>query len=278
MERPAAQASAKRRRSLRRDLAGGSALLLAAFCFAAAGGAWFRRSGESPHALLVAGLAAQACFACLALGGAWLVGPSALPRGLLLVRPRLRGVELLLVAVGFVTLSYALSLLLAALALRETGTLAEIDRAVASARGPARLLALVALGAAPALAEELLFRGFVQQVARVRLGAAAAVALSALAFGAVHGDLAQSPAALVLGLYLGVAVEVGRSLCVGVACHAANNALAVLLPPLGVALPLGRALALGAVLAALAFGLLAAVAARAPQGEGPLQPGSPRAD
>ena len=89
-----------------------------------------------------------------------------------------------LLALGFVLTSHAISLLLASFELRDTGTLGEIDRVVAATRGPSRLLAVAALGIAPAFGEELLFRGLVQQAALRRLGAALAVVLSAACFGA----------------------------------------------------------------------------------------------
>jgi membrane protease YdiL (CAAX protease family) len=239
-----------------RDLALGSFLILAGLAFASVGSERLRSAPESSGVLLEATLAAQAFFACTALGVRLLVGPSVLPRGLRLGRPRLRAFDLVLLVLGVVCASHALSLVITALELRDTGTLAEIDRVVAAtAEGPSWVLAFVALGLAPAFGEELLFRGLVQQAAVRRVGAAAAVLISSAAFGLIHVDPVHSPAAFVLGLFLGTAAELGDSVWVAVLCHGVNNALSVALPAFGLAVPPGAP----AVLVALAL-LGAAVA------------------
>lgn len=279
MERPpdAEEGAEPSRGAPGRDVLGGAGLLLAGILFALAGAALLARAPERAEAKLAAGLAAQALFACTALGGLLLAGREALPRGLRLERPALGAAQLALLALGFVLTSHGLSLLLASFELRETGTLGEIDRVVAASRGPSRLLAIFALGIAPAFGEELLFRGLVQQAALRRLRAALAVALSAACFGLVHLDPVQSPAAFVLGLYLGAAVQLGGSLWVAILCHALNNTLSVLTPAYRVetsgpelALAVGGLLATGAA-------LLAFVAWRRgprPRGE-PTLPGVP---
>lgn len=232
MERPpeADDAAAPARGLASRDVAGGAALVLAGVLFALGGATLLARAPELPEAKLLASLAAQALFACTALGGLLVAGRGVLPRGLGLVRPRLGTAHVALLALGFVLTSHALSLLLASFELRNTGTLGEIDRVVAASRGPSRLLAVAALGIAPAFGEELLFRGLVQQAALRRLGTLAAVAFSAACFGLIHFDPVQSPAAFVLGLYLGAAVQLGGSLWIAIACHGVNNTLSVLTP------------------------------------------------
>jgi membrane protease YdiL (CAAX protease family) len=263
VEQPAEPSDATRR-APGRDVGGGAALLLAGILFALGGSALLRVAPDVPEAKLLAGLSAQALFACTALGGLLLAG-GAFPRGLRLVRPVLRPAELLAVVAGFVCISHALSVLLASLSLRETGALGEIDRVVEASRGPSKLLAFLCLGIAPAFGEELLFRGLLQQSAVRRVGAAAAVLLSALAFGAIHLDAVQSPAAFVLGLYLGAAVEIGGSLWVGVICHAVNNSISVATPLYQLdATPERLALGVGA-LTALGMGLLGLAETRAHQ-------------
>jgi membrane protease YdiL (CAAX protease family) len=168
--------------------------------------------------------------------------------------------------VGFVILSHGMSLLLARLRWSDTGTLAELGQKVGEMKtgGPPELLLVVAaLGVAPALGEELLFRGLIQQTARHWLPAGAAVLVSALAFGLLHLDLAQSTGAFLMGLYLGVAVERTGSLRVAMLSHGLNNTLGILLPPALVglvqwALPLG----IGAVAASVGILLLAIVPPR----------------
>ena len=198
---------------------------LAAF----AGSFALARAPDAPESQLAATLAAEIVFACAAVGGMLLLRRDPV-RALRLDRPALRGGEIAALVAGFVCISHALSLALASLALRDTGTLAEIDRVVAETAGPSRALAFLALGVAPAFGEELLFRGFVQQSALPRLGAKLAVALSAALFAAIHLDPVQSPAAFVLGLYLGAVVEIGGGLWVAILCHSVNNSFAVLGP------------------------------------------------
>lgn len=263
MERPpdstplrrAAAASGERRAS-------GAAWLLVGVGCTLAAAALLERAPGNARAILVATLASQVLFACTAIGGARIAGPALLPRGLRLGRPALGAGALAGVALGFVCLSHGLSLVLVLLGVRDSGTLGEIDRVVAGASGPALLLALLAIGIAPAFGEELLFRGLVQQLALPRLGAAAAILISALAFGALHVDPVHTPTAFVLGLYLGVAVELGAGLRGAIFCHALNNVLAVLGPSLAAGSPAVRvALGLAGLLVAGAA-LLAVVAVR----------------
>jgi membrane protease YdiL (CAAX protease family) len=96
----------------------------------------------------------------------------------------------------------------------------------ASAEAP--LLVLLALGLAPALGEELLFRGLVLRLLATRLGGPAAVLGSAALFGAAHLDPVHGAAAFFLGAYLGAVAWAGGSVRTPVLCHAANNTLAVL--------------------------------------------------
>ncbi|HVH06690.1 MAG TPA: CPBP family intramembrane glutamic endopeptidase [Myxococcota bacterium] len=184
------------------------------------------RAPDAPASQLAATLAAEIVFACAALGGTLLLRRDPV-RALRLEAPALAGREIAALVAGFVCISHALSLALTSFALRDTGTLGEIDHIVAESAGPSRAFAFLALGIAPAFGEELLFRGFVQQSARPRVGAMLAVALSAALFAAIHLDPVQSPAAFVLGLYLGAVVELGGGLWVAILCHAVNNSLAV---------------------------------------------------
>jgi membrane protease YdiL (CAAX protease family) len=238
-----------------------AAILLLGVACALAGAALLERAPDDANAMLLATLASQALFACAAIGGARLAGRSLLPRGLRLERPALGAAALALLAIGFVCVSHGLALVLTLLGLRDSGTLGEIDRVMAQVRGPSRLLALLAVGLAPAIGEELLFRGLIQQAALRRLGAAGAVLVSAVAFGAIHLDPVHSPSAFVLGLYLGAVVELGGGLRGAMLCHALNNVLAVIGPTAVETLPGGAALS-SAGLVSLGAALLLAVGAR----------------
>jgi sodium transport system permease protein len=88
---------------------------------------------------------------------------------------------------------------------------------------------LLVICVAPAICEELAFRGFILSGLR-RIGHKwGAIALSALFFGMAHGILQQSIGATVIGIVIGyVAVKTG-SLLPGMVYHAVHNGLSVLL-------------------------------------------------
>jgi membrane protease YdiL (CAAX protease family) len=180
-----------------------------------------------PSALLWSGLALQAMWAALALTGA-LLAEGRPPAQMLGLGPSRLGVgATLLAVVGLVCVSGAIHNLLAIHALRDVGSLGEIDRSVRAAQGPSRLLALVAVGFAPGVAEELLFRGLIQHtLARVVRPVLAACG-AALLFSLAHADLVHSSAALVLGLYLGLVTMFAGSIRPAIAAHVTNNLLSL---------------------------------------------------
>jgi len=132
-----------------------------------------------------------------------------------------------LLALGAVAASHGLDGVLEISGLREDGVLAHLDSALAGIRGRTLWLALLGVGLAPGVAEELLCRGLVQRELARRLGPALAVILAALFFGALHGDPVHAAFASVLGLYLGSAAQIAGSVRVAIAGHATNNLLAV---------------------------------------------------
>jgi membrane protease YdiL (CAAX protease family) len=109
----------------------------------------------------------------------------------------------------------------------EGSTLAELDRRVQEAEPADAALVIVALGLAPALGEELLFRGFLLQLLSLRWPGAPAVLASAVVFGAAHLDPVHGGAAFALGAYLAALTVRAGSLRPALLCHALNNTLAV---------------------------------------------------
>jgi sodium transport system permease protein len=89
--------------------------------------------------------------------------------------------------------------------------------------------ALLVICLAPAICEELAFRGFILSGLR-RMGHKwGAIAISALFFGLAHGILQQSIGATVIGIVIGyVAVKTG-SLLPAIVYHAVHNGLSVML-------------------------------------------------
>ena len=97
------------------------------------------------------------------------------------------------------------------------------------------LLGVIAL--APAICEELAFRGFILSGLRHAGHKWVAIFISALFFGATHPILQQSLTAFVIGLVIGyIAVQTG-SLLPGVLFHLVNNSLSLLVPTLAEQFP-----------------------------------------
>ena len=175
----------------------------------------------------IQGLGFELFLGLLAIAGATLsAGPVRERLGLR--RGRLTAGRLALLVLGTVALSHALDAVIDLAQLGERGSLAELEATLVGVRGRAFWLALLGLGLAPGVAEELLCRGLVQRGLVPSVGGPAAVALAALFFGALHADPVHSVFAAALGLYLGLLSHVAGSVRPAIACHAANNLCAVL--------------------------------------------------
>ncbi len=167
----------------------------------------------------------------LFLGLAALAGGMLSPRGAVarlgLVPTRLPGPLLALLVVGTLGLSHGLDGLVDLLGLRERSALAEFQATLANLRGGTLWLALLGIGIAPGVAEELLCRGLVQRGLEPAVGTAPAIAVAALFFGALHLEPVHAGFAVVLGLYLGLVTHLAGSVRAAMLCHAINNLLAV---------------------------------------------------
>lgn len=160
-------------------------------------------------------------------GGLWLPAPLAGTLGL--GRGRLTRGELALLVLGTLAASHALEGALELSGIAPDGLLGEIPQRLAGASGLRLAGAMLALGIAPGIAEELLCRGLIQRALSRRLGPGPAIGLAALAFGALHVEPVHAVFAAILGLYLGTAGHLSRSTRAPILCHAANNLAAVTL-------------------------------------------------
>jgi membrane protease YdiL (CAAX protease family) len=211
-------------------------------------------TGDDPLlALCRDALLAEIAIAAIAVAGALLGGLHPWRRlGLARGQARVgaRGVGWLVL--GTLALSHALDALLSLLGLDVQGVLAELPALLAGTRGERLLLVLAALGLAPAIAEELLCRGFLQRALVPRLGPAIGISLAALVFGVLHLDPIHGLFAGLLGLYLGAGAYWVGSTWAAITCHAANNLTALLVAALAPGVPTGPlSLALGLSVAAL---------------------------
>lgn len=90
---------------------------------------------------------------------------------------------------------------------------------------------ILGTAAVPALVEEFAVRGVVMQSLR-KYGDVLAIAVSAVIFALLHGNMVQAPFALILGCIIGWLVIATDSLWTGIAIHFMNNAYAVVMSTL----------------------------------------------
>jgi len=176
----------------------------------------------------------QAVLVLIAVGGAAL-SPEPLPQRLGLGASDSGRVTIFLLVLGFLGISQCLESILELAHVREIGTLAQLDAALSGVRGSALVQAVLVLGVAPGLGEELFARGWIQRGLAPSVGPRTAVVIAAAIFGALHADRVHSSAAFVLGLYLGAAMELTQSLRIPILCHITNNLVWVTIAASGAA-------------------------------------------
>jgi membrane protease YdiL (CAAX protease family) len=86
-------------------------------------------------------------------------------------------------------------------------------------------LAVLSLVVIAPLVEEIVFRGLLFGALAARLGVIASAAVTALLFGAVHGDPVLFPTLAAMGFVTALAYAGTGNLWVAIALHAINNAL-----------------------------------------------------
>jgi membrane protease YdiL (CAAX protease family) len=174
--------------------------------------------------------------ATLALGGA-LLSPASnrlrWQRGVLT-----GGVTMLIGVVGLLCLSNLETALLELLGIPVPGSLAEMAQMIATAPPFTKVILCLLSGVAAPLAEELLFRGYLQTRLVERWGRWPGIGITSVLFGLVHFSVWHSAFACVLGIYLGWLTEVTGSIRAAVVAHMANNLVWVTLVAGGVEIPL----------------------------------------
>ena len=101
----------------------------------------------------------------------------------------------------------------------------DVKTAVPALTTLSTVLAVLALVIVGPVVEELVFRGLLLGALASRLGILAGAFITALLFGAVHGDLVLFPSLFALGLVTAFAYALTSNLWVSVTLHALNNAL-----------------------------------------------------
>jgi membrane protease YdiL (CAAX protease family) len=121
-------------------------------------------------------------------------------------------------------------------ALQRVGLLAELGKsrgyaaalkAALSSATPATRVAVALSGSVlVGLAEELVFRGYLQRALLMRWRPVLAIGVSSVIFAAMHGDLAYDVYVLPVGVLLGYVAWCADSIVPTIVCHASVNALA----------------------------------------------------
>lgn len=121
--------------------------------------------------------------------------------------------------------SIALNNLIALTSLKElSGTYQAVEQAFYSSK---LLWELLVLGVITPVAEEILYRYLVFYQLRGWLGRAAAIVGSALIFGLIHLNVVQTSYAFMLGLLLGILMEVYQDVRVAICGHMMANMLSL---------------------------------------------------
>lgn len=81
----------------------------------------------------------------------------------------------------------------------------------------------------PAIAEETLFRGFLQRSLEERMKPALAIALSGVFFGVIHFNPIDMIPLIIIGLFLGFLAYASKNILVPIIIHFANNAFAIII-------------------------------------------------
>jgi len=136
---------------------------------------------------------------------------------------RISAFGVLVHACGVLAIGLVFGALLELGVLPESPSLAELTDLVAGLSGWALWAVVLAIGIAPGIAEELLFRGYIQTRFSRRWGPGWGVLWTALLFGVMHFDLIHGMFAFALGVYLGYLTEWTGSIVPAMICHAVNN-------------------------------------------------------
>jgi sodium transport system permease protein len=104
----------------------------------------------------------------------------------------------------------------------------ELDRLKDVAIDPPLVLSLIAIALAPAIGEEILFRGVLARGLATRFIPAVAIVVSAVAFSLFHFSAIQAAPTFLLGLVYGYLALNARSCVPTMIAHFVNNSLAIL--------------------------------------------------
>jgi membrane protease YdiL (CAAX protease family) len=206
---------------------------------------------ESPAGILSTVFATMVVFSGAAVTAAF-VSPVPWRERLRLRAARISPFGLLLHVAGVLTIGVVFGALLSLGVLPESPALAGLGEFVAGLSGATLAAAVVVIGIAPGIAEELLFRGYIQTRFCQRWGVGWGILWTSVLFGVMHLDLIHGLFAFGLGIYLGYLTEWTGSIVPAMVCHAVNNTISTLRTAWGLDVE-GREANLVALVVGLAF-------------------------
>lgn len=137
--------------------------------------------------------------------------------------PRISSFGMVVHVVGVLSIGLVYGALLELGILPQSSSLAELADVITGLSGGALWAAVLAIGIAPGIAEELMFRGYIQTRLSRRWGPVVGVLVTSALFGAMHLDPIHGAFAFALGVYVGYLTEWTGSIIPATICHAVNN-------------------------------------------------------
>ena len=187
-----------------------------------------REAVDAPEYILTTAALTMAGFALLAGAATWIEGEK-LHERLRLFRPVASPTLLILAFIGVLSLQLAFVAATQLKIFPESDLLEEMFAKI-NAMGPlGRLAAILFIGVAPGICEEVLFRGYVQAGLSRRWGPWRGALVTAVLFGTMHLNFLQGAFATLLGLYLGLLTERTGSVIPAMVLHGMNNVLATVM-------------------------------------------------
>lgn len=187
-----------------------------------------REAVDAPEYILTTAALTMAGFALLAGAATWIEGEK-LHERLRLFRPVASPTLLILAFIGVLSLQLAFVAATQLKIFPESDLLEEMFAKI-NAMGPlGRLAAILFIGVAPGICEEVLFRGYVQTGLSRRWGPWRGALVTAVLFGTMHLNFLQGAFATLLGLYLGLLTERTGSVIPAMVLHGMNNVLATVM-------------------------------------------------
>jgi membrane protease YdiL (CAAX protease family) len=186
----------------------------------------------STPGLMYGALVSAFALAVVALGAARLEGTPVVSR-LRLRATRASALGLFEAAGGLIGLNIACATTGEMLGARGNGVMDAMARALQAPSPGLFVAAVVTLGVAPGLAEEIFFRGLIQTRLVASWGRWPGIVAASAAFGLIHLDPLQGSIAFAAGLFLGWVVERFGGVRPSVVAHSINNAAVVSLGALG---------------------------------------------